>query len=67
MTTATAGISCAENGGLLCQTLTLSHNGVYAHGPVPDTSTFTGATGAITAKPANESGTRLAVTITHTS
>jgi hypothetical protein len=67
MTTATAGISYAENGGLLCQTLTSATTARTRTARSPDTSTFTGATGTITAKPANESGTRLAVTITHTS
>ena len=57
----------AENGGLLYGTLTLTHNGAYAHGPVTGgTGPFEGATGTITAKPANASGTHSAVTITYT-
>jgi hypothetical protein len=51
----------AEHSRLLWETLTLSHNGAYAHG------TFTGGTGTITAKPANKTGTHPAVTITYTS
>ena len=54
--------------GLLYGTLTLTHNGADAHGRVTGgTGTFTRATGTITAKPANKTGTHSAVTITYTS
>jgi hypothetical protein len=67
-TTGTAQIAYAETGGLLYGTLTLTHNGADAHGRVTGgTGTFKGATGTITAKAANESGTHSAVTITYTS
>jgi hypothetical protein len=66
-TTGTAHIAYTEQGGLLYGTLTLTHNGAFAHGTVTGgTGTFTGATGTITAKPANKSGTHSAVTITYT-
>jgi hypothetical protein len=67
-TTGTASAAFAEHGGLLYGALILTHNGAFAHGRVTGgTGTFTGTTGTITAKPANKSGTRSAVTITYTS
>ncbi len=67
-TTGTADIAYAEHGGLLYGTLTLTHNGADAHGRVTGgTGTFTRATGTITAKPANKTGTHSAVIITYTS
>jgi hypothetical protein len=67
-TTGTADIAYAVNGGLLYGTLTLTDNGARAHGKVTGgTGRFKGATGTITAKPANKSGTHAAVTITYTS
>jgi hypothetical protein len=67
-TTGTATVAYAENGGLLYGALTLTHDGARAHGTVTGgTGTFKGATGTITAKPANSSGTHSAVTITYTS
>jgi hypothetical protein len=66
-TTGTADVAYAETGGLLYGALTLTHNGAYAHGTVTGgTGKFKDATGTITAKPANASGTRSAVTITYT-
>jgi hypothetical protein len=67
-TTGKANVAYAENGGLLYGALILTHNGADAHGTVTGgTGTFAGATGTITAKPANQSGTHSAVTITYTS
>jgi hypothetical protein len=67
-TTGTAAVAYAEHGGLLYGTLTLTHNGAFAHGTVTGgTGMFKEATGTITAKPANASGTHSAVTITYTS
>jgi hypothetical protein len=67
-TTGTADVAYAETGGLLYGVLTLTHNGAYAHGTVTGgTGKFKDATGTITAKPANASGTHSAVTITYTS
>ncbi len=67
-TTGTADIAYAENGGLLYGALTLTHNGARAHGTVTGgTGAFKGASGTITVKPANSSGTHSAVTITYTS
>jgi hypothetical protein len=66
-TTGTADIAYAEKGGLLYGSLTLTHNGAQAHGTVTGgTGRFNGATGTITAKPANSSGTESEVTITYT-
>jgi hypothetical protein len=65
-TTGTGHVAFADYGGLLYGTLTLTHNGADAHGRVTGgTGMFTGATGTITAKPANKSGTHSAVTITY--
>jgi hypothetical protein len=67
-TTGTADIAYAETGGLLYGALTLTHNGARAHGTVTGgTGAFKGASGTITVKPANSSGTHSAVTITYTS
>jgi hypothetical protein len=67
-TTGTADVAFAETGGLLYGALTLTHNGARAHGMVTGgTGAFKGATGTITVKPANSSGTHSAVTITYTS
>jgi hypothetical protein len=67
-TTGTATVAFAESGGLLYGALTLTHNGARAHGTVTGgTGAFKGATGAITVKAANSSGTHSAVTITYTS
>jgi hypothetical protein len=67
-TTGMADVTFAENGGLLYGALTLTHNGARAHGTVTGgTGAFKGATGTITVKPANSSGTHSAVTITYTS
>jgi hypothetical protein len=67
-TTGTATVAYAESGGLLHGALTLTHNGARAHGTVTGgTGKFTGATGTITVRPANSSGTHSAVTITYTS
>jgi hypothetical protein len=66
-TTGTGDIAYAENGGLLYGTLILTDNGARGHGTVTGgTGTFKGATGTITFKPANTSGTKDAVTITYT-
>jgi hypothetical protein len=66
-TTGTGDIAFAEHGGLLYGALVLTHNGARAHGTVTGgTGVFAGATGTITAKPANTSGTHSAVTITYT-
>ena len=66
-TTGKGQIAYAENGGLLYGTLILTHNGARGHGTVTGgTGVFRGATGTITFKPANKSGTRAAVTITYT-
>jgi hypothetical protein len=67
-TTGTADIAYAETGGLLYGTLILTDNGAGAHGTVTGgTGAFKGASGTITATPANKSGTKSAVTITYTS
>jgi hypothetical protein len=66
-TTGTGDIAYAENGGLLYGTLILTHNGAQGHATVTGgIGTFQGATGTITFKPANNSGTHAAVTITYT-
>jgi hypothetical protein len=66
-TTGTGDIAYAEHGGLLYGTLILTHNGAQGHGTVTGgTGKFQGATGTITFKPANTSGTHSAVTITYT-
>ncbi len=60
-------VAYAENGGLLYGTLILLDNGARGHGTVTGgTGTFKGATGTITFRAANKSGTHAAVTITYT-
>jgi hypothetical protein len=67
-TTGKADIAFAENGGFLYGVLIVIDNGARSHGKViGGAGTFNGATGTITAKPANNSGTKNAVTITYTS
>jgi hypothetical protein len=66
--TATGGVTLDTNGGFLYGTLNLNTKGPLMHGKVTGgTGSFNGATGTITAKNLNKSGTRTAVTIVYTS
>ena len=63
--TASGGVTVDTNGGFLYGTLNFT-NGPVTHGKVTGgTGIFQGATGTITGKDLNKSGTRTAVTITY--
>ena len=60
------GVTLDTNGGFLYGTLKFSNNPVQTGTVTGGTGAFKGATGTITAKDLNKSGTRTAVTITYT-
>jgi hypothetical protein len=60
------GVTLDTNGGFLYGTLKFTNNPVQTGKVTGGTGSFKGATGTITAKQLNQSGTRTAVTITYT-
>ena len=60
------GVTLDTNGGFLYGTLKFSNNPVQTGTVTGGTGSFKGATGTITAKDLNKSGTRAAITITYT-
>jgi len=60
------GVTLDTNGGFLYGTLKFTNNPVQTGTVTGGTGAFKGATGTITAKDLNKSGTRAAITITYT-
>ena len=60
------GVTLDTNGGFLYGTLKFTNNPVQTGTVTGGTAAFKGATGTITAKQLNKSGTRTAVTISYT-